>query len=74
MSLMRSPVTTEVEGILRLLSSGPFAPPTETLPEWMKLAQRGYIRRQGTGRQGRVLFSITGSGERILARCPKQSR
>jgi DNA-binding PadR family transcriptional regulator len=72
MSLMLTPVTPEVEGILRLLSSGPFAPPTEMLPEWMKLAQRGYIRRNGVGRQGRVLFSITGMGERMLARCPSQ--
>lgn len=72
MSLMLTPVTTEVEGILRLLSAGPFAPPNSELEEWMKLARRGYIRRNGIGRQGRVLFSITGMGERMLERCPPQ--
>ena len=72
MSFMKSPVSTEAEGILRLLSAGPFAPPSDDLEEWMSLARRGYIRRNGVGRQGRVLFSITGMGERLLDRCPPQ--
>lgn len=69
---MRSPISTEAEGILRLLSAGPFAPPSDALEEWMSLARKGYIRRNRVGRQGRVLFSITGAGERLLDRCPSQ--
>lgn len=72
MSLMLTPVSTRAEGILRLLSAGSFAPPSSEIEDWMKLARSGYIRRHGVGRQGRVLFSITDSGQRLLARCPKQ--
>lgn len=73
MSLLRSPVTPEAEGILRLLSTGPFAPDRSMVsPTWDDLCRRGYIRRNGVGNQGRVRFSITGSGERMLARCPRQ--
>ena len=71
MSLMLTPATTEEEGTLRMFSAGPFAPPTVT-PVIQKLVRSGHLRRNGTGRQGRVLFSITGLGERLLARCPPQ--
>lgn len=73
MSLMRSPVTPEVEGILRLLSTGPFAPNNSIMsPVWEDLCRRGYIRRNGVVLSGRVRFSLTGSGERLLSRCPPQ--
>lgn len=73
MSLMRSPVTPEAESILRLLSTGPFSPDhSMALPVWEDLYRRGYIRRNGIGQAGRLRFTLTGSGARLLTRCPPQ--
>lgn len=71
MSLMKSPVDTQTEGILRMFSAGPFAP-AEVTPVVENLTRRGYLRRQGPGRQGRILFAITQLGLSLLKRCSPQ--
>jgi hypothetical protein len=68
---MKSPVSYEMEVILRTLAGGPFAPEGDTR-DWEATARSGYIRRAGTGRFGRTKYQITLMGERMLARIPRQ--
>jgi len=65
------PISEDQQNVLRMLSGGPVGlDPDLRLTD---LQQRGYIRRMGKSRTyGRTLYGLTGIGEAMLQRLPRQ--